>query len=142
MTPALGAGPAGSLPQVIGGFFLASVASGRPCAPPTARGATEARMYELRRGSPARRSAIGGAGPEQILDEAGWPHAGQVVVVGHQPTLGQVAAMLLGGQSGEVSVRKGAILWFSTREREGREETVLKAVLDPDTLERMEKGGR
>jgi len=82
------------------------------------------------------------AGPEQILDEAGWPHAGQVVVVGHQPTLGQVAAMLLGGQSGEVSVRKGAILWFSTREREGREETVLKAVLDPDTLERMEKGAK
>ncbi len=82
------------------------------------------------------------SGPEQVLEEAGWPDAGQVVVVGHQPTLGQVAAMLLGGQSGEVSVRKGAILWFSTRQREGREETVLKAVLDPDTLERMEKGAK
>ena len=82
------------------------------------------------------------SGPEQILEEAGWPDAGQVLVVGHQPTLGQVAAMLLGGQSGEVSVRKGAILWFSTRKREGHEETVLKAVLDPDTLERMEKGAK
>ena len=82
------------------------------------------------------------AGPEQILEEAGWPDGGQVVVVGHQPTLGQVAAMLLGGQSGEVSVRKGAILWFSTRNRDDREETVLKAVLDPDTLERMEKGAK
>jgi len=65
-----------------------------------------------------------------------------VLVVGHQPTLGQVAAMLLGGQSGEVSVRKGAILWFSTRQRDGLAETVLKAVLDPDTLERMEKGAK
>ena len=82
------------------------------------------------------------SGPEQVLEEAGWPDAGQVLVVGHQPTLGQVAAMLLGGQSGEVSVRKGAILWFSTRQRDGLAETVLKAVLDPDTLERMEKGAK
>jgi phosphohistidine phosphatase len=86
-----------------------------------------------------RESVSTAVGPESILAEAGWPAGGQVVVVGHQPTLGQVAAMLLGGQSGEVSVRKGSILWFSTREREGRHETVLKAVLDPDTLERQEK---
>jgi phosphohistidine phosphatase len=89
-----------------------------------------------------RESVSTSAGPEQVLEEAGWPRAGQVIVVGHQPTLGQVAAMLLGGRTGDVSVRKGAILWFSTREREGREETVLKAVLDPDTLERMEKGAK
>ncbi len=79
------------------------------------------------------------AEPGSILEEAGWPGGGQVVVVGHQPTLGQVAAMLLGGSSGEVSVRKGAILWFSTRDRDGRHETVLRAVLDPDTLDRQEK---
>ena len=79
-------------------------------------------------------------GPESILQEAGWPSGAQVLVVGHQPTLGQVAAILLGGKTGEVSVRKGAILWFSTRERDGHHETVLKAVLDPDTLERHEKG--
>ena len=53
-------------------------------------------------------------GPESILAEAGWPHGAQVLVVGHQPTLGQVAAILLGGKAGEVSVRKGSILWFST----------------------------
>jgi phosphohistidine phosphatase len=89
-----------------------------------------------------RETVSSAASPEQILEEAGWPGAGQVVVVGHQPTLGQVAAILLGGQSGEVSVRKGAILWFSTRNRDDGEETVLKAVLDPDTLERMEKGAK
>jgi phosphohistidine phosphatase len=83
-----------------------------------------------------------GADAHSVLAEAGWPEGGQVVVVGHQPTLGQVAALLLGGESGEVSVRKGAILWFSTRTRESRQETVLKVVLDPDMLERHEKGGK
>ncbi len=67
---------------------------------------------------------------QSILDEVDWPHAGQVLVVGHQPTLGEVAALLLGGRAGEVSVRKGAILWFATRGRE----TLLKVVLDPDML--------
>jgi len=89
-----------------------------------------------------RESVSTASGPEQVLEEAGWPDAGQVMVVGHQPTLGQVAAILLGGRSGEVSVRKGAILWFSTRLRDDTQETVLKAVLDPDTLERMEKGAK
>jgi phosphohistidine phosphatase len=70
-----------------------------------------------------------------VLREAGWPGGERVLVVGHQPTLGEVAALLLGGQAGEVSVRKGAILWFATRSREGDGETLLKAVLDPETLE-------
>jgi phosphohistidine phosphatase len=82
------------------------------------------------------------ADPHSVLSEAGWPEGGQVIVVGHQPTLGQVAALLLGGESGEISVRKGAILWFSTRSRSGRRKTVLKVVLDPDMLERHEKGGK
>jgi phosphohistidine phosphatase len=83
-----------------------------------------------------------GADSHSVLAEAGWPEGGQVIVVGHQPTLGQVAARLLGAGSGEVSVRKGSILWFAMRKRDGREETVLKVVLDPDMLERHEKGGR
>ena len=69
-----------------------------------------------------------------VLAEAGWPDAERVLVVGHQPTLGEVAALLLGGEAGEVSVRKGAILWFVTRERADGSETMLKAVLDPETL--------
>ena len=64
--------------------------------------------------------------------EAGWPDAGRnVLVVGHQPTLGEVAARLLGA-SGGLAVRKGAIWWFAAR---SRHEVVLKAVLDPDLAE-------
>lgn len=71
-----------------------------------------------------------------VLAAAGWPDAqGNVVVVGHQPTLGHVAARLLDGHEADVSIRKGAVWWFVTRERDGHRETVLKAVLDPDTLQ-------
>ena len=71
-----------------------------------------------------------------VLAAAGWPDAkGNVVVVGQQPTLGHVAARLLEGHEADVSIRKGAVWWFVTRERDGQRETVLKAVLDPDTLE-------
>lgn len=76
------------------------------------------------------------ATPSSILEAAGWPEAqGPVLVIGHQPTLGQVAARLIGGTNGDVSIRKGAIWWFITRERGGTHETVVKAVLDPDLLD-------
>ena len=71
-----------------------------------------------------------------MLRAAGWPNGAQnVMVVGHQPTLGQVAARVLEGRDGDFAVRKGAIWWFTLRERDGAREAVLKAVLDPDTLE-------
>ena len=75
-------------------------------------------------------------GADDVLREAGWPDAkDDVLIVGHQPTLGQVAARLLGGGAGDISMRKGAIWWFATRERDGERETVLKAVVNPDLLE-------
>jgi phosphohistidine phosphatase len=70
-----------------------------------------------------------------LLREAGWPHAGRVLVVGHQPTLGEVAARLMGGGAGEIAVRKGAIWWFATRERGAGVEAILRAVLDPELLQ-------
>lgn len=81
--------------------------------------------------------AVGTAGgPASVLREANWPDAARpVIVVGHQPTLGEVAARLLQGEGGDVSMRKGAVWWFSTRARDGRTETVLKAVMNPDMLD-------
>lgn len=37
---------------------------------------------------------------------------GQVLIVGHQPTLGALAAHLITGQPGNLSVRKGGVLWL------------------------------
>ena len=76
-----------------------------------------------------------GASPSAVLAAVGWPgRGGTVVVVGHQPTLGQVAARLLGGTDAEWSVKKAAVWWFEARKRGGRDEAVLRAVVSPDLL--------
>lgn len=76
-----------------------------------------------------------GASADDVLAAAGWPDAAYpVLVVGHQPTLGQVAMRLLTGQAGDLSVKKGSIWWFQSRERAGQVQVVLRAVATPDWL--------
>ena len=55
------------------------------------------------------------------------------LVVGHQPTLGNVASLLLTGTEGDLSVRKAAV-WWITLHGERRELGVLKAVMTPELL--------
>jgi phosphohistidine phosphatase len=80
------------------------------------------------------------ASVEALLAAAGWPlgrggDAGaKVLLVGHQPTLGMLAARLLDGGTGYVSVKKGAMWWFETRSREGATQTVLKVMVTPETV--------
>src|SRR5436190_9420883 len=46
-----------------------------------------------------------------VLGAADWPGGDEdVVVVGHQPTLGEVAAKIL-GTTEEVAIKKGAVWW-------------------------------
>lgn len=76
-----------------------------------------------------------GAPPETVLAAADWPEfRGAVVVVGHQPTLGQVAATLLAGQPLDWSVKKGGLWWLSYRMRQERADVVVRAVVNPDLL--------
>jgi len=76
-----------------------------------------------------------GASVKNILEAAGWPQANDVVViVGHQPTLGEVAAKLLANSDDCWSVKKGAIWWFAQRGHGEFAETVLKAALTPHML--------
>lgn len=73
------------------------------------------------------------ASVEDVLAVAGWPDQnGAVLIVGHQPTLGRVAALLLGGEEADWPVKKGGVWWFASRERDGERQTVLRAVLNPD----------
>lgn len=75
------------------------------------------------------------ASPEAVLEAARWPEASEpVLVIGHQPTLGQVAALLLSGQALPWAVRKGAVWWLRSRDREGSAQVVLHAVMGPDGL--------
>jgi phosphohistidine phosphatase len=75
------------------------------------------------------------ATPAQLLELVQWPQAkGCVLVVGHQPTLGQVLAQLLGMQASECAVRKGAVWWLRHRERDGAGQTLLVTVQSPELL--------
>jgi phosphohistidine phosphatase len=59
-----------------------------------------------------------GSLPAHLLIAAGWPdNRHPVVIVGHQPALGRLASLLLSGEEREMSVRKGSVWWFTTRER-------------------------
>jgi phosphohistidine phosphatase len=78
-------------------------------------------------------------GPEArvdaLLEVAGWPRASDpVLLVGHQPTLGLVAGLLLTGARQPWSVKKGAVWWLRQRARDGDDEVVLHAMQTPDTL--------
>ena len=70
-----------------------------------------------------------------LLTKAGWPDAhGAVLIVGHQPTLGQIAAFLLCGEEQDWSIKKGAVWWISNRVRQDEMQTVLRCALAPDML--------
>ena len=74
-----------------------------------------------------------GADPLALLDLVQWPNAkAPVLVVGHQPTLGQVIAHLLGLVEDACPVKKGAVWWLHQRERDGVVQTVLLTVQTPE----------
>ena len=73
--------------------------------------------------------------PEQLLELVQWPNAkGCVLVVGHQPTLGQVIVRLLGLKASDCAVKKGAVWWLRHRERDDGEKTVLVTMQSPELL--------
>lgn len=72
---------------------------------------------------------------EQLLDLVQWPDAkGCVLVVGHQPTLGQAIARLMGLNATECAVKKGAVWWLRSRSRDSLVQTVLVTVQSPEVL--------
>jgi phosphohistidine phosphatase len=96
------------------------------------------------------REALGPGGTVgSLLTLARWPDRREpVLIVGHQPTLGMAAALLMAGAHATAeaadetaahatpawSVRKGAVWWLRHRERGGVAEVVLVSVRSPDSL--------
>jgi phosphohistidine phosphatase len=90
------------------------------------------RTIETARALPREREIVDALAPdvgtaEAVLDVAGWTQAGSaassrtVVVVGHQPVLGTVAALLMCGRPLAWSVKKGAVWWLRSHVRGGCE---------------------
>lgn len=74
-----------------------------------------------------------GASAESVLATAGWPDSREsVLIVGHQPTLGEVAALLVSGTVASWTLRKGGVWWLSNRVRDGAATVVVKVVIGPD----------
>lgn len=75
------------------------------------------------------------ADPAAILKAANWPGAKEaVLVIGHQPTLGQVAALLMTGEERDWDIKKGSAWWFSQREPGDPDSLYLKAVMAADLV--------
>jgi phosphohistidine phosphatase len=80
-----------------------------------------------------------GATAAQLLEAARWPDSKEpVLLVGHQPALGQLAAYLMAGATAldgpPWALRKGAIWWLRQRVREDGAEVVLVTVRSPEML--------
>jgi phosphohistidine phosphatase len=72
---------------------------------------------------------------DEVLAAVGWgQHAEPIVVIGHQPWMGECVNRLLFGNAAALPVRKGAAWWLQLRERDGLTEVTLRAVTTPDLL--------
>jgi phosphohistidine phosphatase len=76
---------------------------------------------------------------EGLLAAARWPDSKEpVLVVGHQPVLGMVAAYLMAGEAARFgepwSIKKGSVWWLRYRPREERGEVVIVAVRTAEGL--------
>ena len=70
--------------------------------------------------------------PAALLKAAGWPNRhGTVMIVGHQPVVGETVALLLTGEPSDWAFKKGAVWWLSSR---GDGAAVVRAVISPDLL--------
>ena len=76
-----------------------------------------------------------GSTAEAILKIANWPDNREpILLVGHQPTLGRVASLLLSGTQQDWTIRKGNVWWISQRERDDITTAYIKAIISPDLI--------
>lgn len=78
---------------------------------------------------------VPGATYRTLLKAIGWPQeTGMVVLVNHQPTLGELASYLLCGEPHGWRVKKGALWWLDIRRGTTHLHVSLRASLSPDLL--------
>ena len=72
---------------------------------------------------------------DMLLAAVQWPTSkNTVLVIGHQPTLGEAISLVLGFQKPECSVKKGSVWWLRSRLRHEGDQSILVTVQAPDML--------
>jgi phosphohistidine phosphatase len=73
---------------------------------------------------------------KDMLDAADWPdNPRNVMLVGHQPGLGELLDLLLGAITSLDDMPKAGIWWLATRPETGRLVISVKAVIGPEALD-------
>ena len=74
------------------------------------------------------------ATPEAVLAAANWPDARETaLIVGHQPTLGQIASLLLCGQPQDWRIQRSNVWWIAqSRETPSDPSNYLRAMIAPE----------
>ncbi|HEX6019139.1 MAG TPA: histidine phosphatase family protein [Burkholderiaceae bacterium] len=82
-----------------------------------------------------------GASARDLLAASGWPDARRtVLVVGHQPALGELVSLLLTGREAPWTIRKGSVWWLRSRpsdagaDGEARAQAFVVCVQSPETM--------
>ena len=101
---------------------------------------TEQTAKALNRKYKLRDELVPDSSAEEVLTlikwdlEKGPQGKGPILLVGHQPYLGEIAARLLGMQEHSCAIRKGAVWWLRSRVREEYSEILLLNVINPDFI--------
>ena len=96
---------------------------------------TEQTAQALGRKFKTRQELAPGGTVAQLLELVLWPDdKSTVLVIGHQPLLGQTISQLLGLSASECAVKRGAIWWLRSRERDALAQTVVVTVQSPEIL--------
>ena len=70
-----------------------------------------------------------------LLAAANWPNVkGTVVIIGHQPTLGEVATLLVTDDPMALSFQTGELKWFSSSDKQGAVTSILQHDIYPEML--------
>jgi phosphohistidine phosphatase len=77
-----------------------------------------------------------GATAQSAIAATGWPDRGDatVIVVGHNPWIGEAVAQLVSGVARPWPMRKGAFWWLSWRAGRGAGEVLVRAAMSPELL--------
>ena len=103
---------------------------------------TEQTAQALGRKYKLRDELVPESSPDDVLGlvkwhpETGPQGKGTVLLVGHQPYLGEIVSRLIGMKEAICPVRKGSVWWLRARLREGSLQTVLMTVASPDLISR------